>query len=278
MWFAEEDANRLGRITHTGVVTVFSLGITAGSDPYGITAGPDGNLWFTEYLGGRIGRITPQGVVTEFSTGINSEPQGIAAGPDGNLWFPDAGGIGRITPSGVVTQFAGPGLAGQWIAAGPDGNMWFTEPGQSKIGRITTRSTVCPYPRTPTCNPVPAGTVTQFPLPSGINADEQITAGPDGNMWFLDHDKIGRITPTGAVTVFPTGLTNSAHLEGITAGPDGNLWFTDDASGRIGHITTTGTVSTIGLDDDYLPEGIVTGPDGNIWFASGNDAIGRITP
>ena len=31
--------------------------------PYGITAGPDGNLWFTEQAGNKIGRITPTGIV-----------------------------------------------------------------------------------------------------------------------------------------------------------------------------------------------------------------------
>ncbi|MHB8178802.1 MAG: hypothetical protein ACYDA5_09160 [Vulcanimicrobiaceae bacterium] len=35
---------------------------TASAQPYGITAGPDGNLWFTEYReyrGNKIGKITP---------------------------------------------------------------------------------------------------------------------------------------------------------------------------------------------------------------------------
>ena len=81
------------------VVTEFSLRITNG--PYGIAAGPDGNLWFTELFGNRIGRITPQGVVTEFGAGIKAgaAPLGITTGPDGNLWFTEYGGdrIGRIT-------------------------------------------------------------------------------------------------------------------------------------------------------------------------------------
>ena len=34
---------------------------TAGSEPYGIAAGPDGNLWFTEENGNKIGRITTAG-------------------------------------------------------------------------------------------------------------------------------------------------------------------------------------------------------------------------
>jgi len=74
-------------VAHAQVVTEFSAGITAGATPFGITAGPDGNLWFTEANGNRIGRITPAGVVTEFSAGITAgaTPYGITAGPDGNL-------------------------------------------------------------------------------------------------------------------------------------------------------------------------------------------------
>ena len=94
---------------NAATVTEFSAGITPGSRPEGITAGPDGNLWFTEFNGGRVGRITPAGVVTEFSAGITpgSSPNGITAGPDGNLWFTEFNGgrVGRITPAGVVTEF-----------------------------------------------------------------------------------------------------------------------------------------------------------------------------
>src|SRR5438045_3877841 len=94
----------------TQVITEFSAGITAGAAPFGITAGPDGNLWFTEQQLDRIARITPLGVVTEFSSGISAgaHPARIVVGPDGNLWFTEPGvdRIGRITPLGVVTEFS----------------------------------------------------------------------------------------------------------------------------------------------------------------------------
>jgi hypothetical protein len=61
MWFTEYN-DRIGRITHAGVISEFSAGITAGSNPHGITAGPDGNLWFTELNG--IGRAALAPVVT----------------------------------------------------------------------------------------------------------------------------------------------------------------------------------------------------------------------
>ena len=60
---------------------------TAGSQPFGITRGPDGNVWFAEGLAEKIGRITPAGVVTEFALPPGTQPVQITAGPDGNLWF-----------------------------------------------------------------------------------------------------------------------------------------------------------------------------------------------
>ena len=55
-----------------GTITEFSIP-TAGSNPYDITAGPDGNLWFTEHDANKIGRITPSGAVTEFSRSHNDQ-------------------------------------------------------------------------------------------------------------------------------------------------------------------------------------------------------------
>jgi hypothetical protein len=66
--------------------------LTANSESFSITVGPDGNLWFTEYNGNQIGRITPGGSITEFALpAANSRPNGITVGPDGNLWFTEIG-------------------------------------------------------------------------------------------------------------------------------------------------------------------------------------------
>src|SRR4051794_5407829 len=57
-------------LAHSGVsqrkghFTEFSVPNGSGA-PYGITAGPDGNLWFTEQSS-QIGQITPQGQISEF--------------------------------------------------------------------------------------------------------------------------------------------------------------------------------------------------------------------
>ena len=77
-----------------------------------------------------------------------------------------------------------------------------------------------------------------------LAAPFDITAGPDGSLWFVesDHRKIGRITPTGAISEFPDGrLCGSPH--GIVMGPDGALWFTEPNTSTIGRITPAGSIT-----------------------------------
>jgi virginiamycin B lyase len=123
-------------------ITEFTLP-ASNSQPYGITAGPDGALWFAERNGNKIGRITTDGVITEFAIPTsNSGAVNITAGPDGALWFTESGGnkIGRSTTAGGIGEFTIPtgDSLPTGIAAGPDGALWFTEHDTNKIGRITT--------------------------------------------------------------------------------------------------------------------------------------------
>jgi streptogramin lyase len=114
----------------SGTVTTF-LTPTQPSNPYSITAGPDGNVWFPEWGGNKIGRITPAGVITEFPMAVASGAQGIVTGPDGNLWIAERGSskIARVTTAGAITEFPVP-LANVpfEITAGVDGNLWFASP------------------------------------------------------------------------------------------------------------------------------------------------------
>jgi streptogramin lyase len=78
-----------------GTIKEFPLP-TPGSQPIGITAGPDGNLWFTEKDLSMIGRITPSGDISVFP-GLDQEgnfsfdPFYIASDGDNKLWFTEAG-------------------------------------------------------------------------------------------------------------------------------------------------------------------------------------------
>lgn len=304
----------LPALSRAQTVTEFNAGISPGSAPLGIAAGPDGNLWFAESSGDRIGRITPTGVVTEFSAGITpgAGPRGITAGPDGNLWFTEQGtdSIGRITPDGVVTEFSAGITAGAMltgIVAGPDGNLWFTESGNDLIGRITTAGVVTEFGGlTAAANPngitpgpggdlwfvetfidgagriTTAGAVTEYSAGiTGGSLPLDAEAGPDGNVWFTEpfSNQVARITPAGTVTEFGSGISPGAQPNEITAGPDGALWFTELGLARIGRITTAGAVTEVsqGINPGAGAYGITAGPDGNIWFTEAStDGIGRV--
>src|SRR6266852_941690 len=146
-------------------------------------------------------------------------------------------------------------------------------------------STSHPSGPTPTPTRHLKGTITEFPIPTAHSSPAEITAGPDGNLWFTEtantpeqSGKIGRITPGGAITEFP--LPQPATPFGITAGPDGNLWFTEYYGNKSGRITTRGTLTEFSVPTSKsYPIGITAGPDGNLWFTElGGFKIGRITP
>lgn len=239
---------------------------TAGSNPYFIVTGPDGNLWFAEAGGNKIGKITTAGVITEYVVPTaGSSPVGITVGPDGNLWFTEYLGnkIGKVTTTGSFTEYTIPTAGSQplGITTGSDGNLWFTNTSSGNIGKITT-----------------AGIITEYPI--GASTPFSIVTGPDGNLWFTEYgnNSIGKITTAGVFTEYTIPTAGSGPID-ITVGPDNNLWFTEYSGNKIGKLTTAGnfteyTVPTAGA----APYGIAKGTDGNLWFAeyTGNK-IGMLT-
>ncbi len=279
-----------------GQVSNYPCTGTGINEPFGITAGPDGEqaMWFTNEggkpssTGGSIGEITTsEQQCSNYGNSLIDDPTGITAGPDGAVWFTNNGSgtgdsIGKITPSGQFTFYTssqyidGP----EGITVGPDGALWFTNAGNNTIGRLD-----------PT-----TGAVTSY-SGTGIDDPTSITAGPDGEqaLWFTNNqnDTIGEITTSGAVSNYTgSGYTGACYIGGpfgITAGPDGALWFTNQdgcqyGTGSIGRMTTSGTLTNlyIGTSTSVVnPAAITAGPDGALWFTNnGNgsgDSIGRIT-
>ena len=254
VWFINGDG--IARIDASGDVTTFSSGLDAGATPYDLTPGPNGDLWFTDNGTKAVGYVTPSGAIHEFSAPAGEVPLQIVAGSDGNLWFYSAGAapaIVKMTPAGTFTAYPMPTLGeiADNMVVGPDGAIWFSDMGTTSIGTIT-----------------PSGNITEYPLTTGA-IPTNITVGSDGNLWFSDNSgAIGRITTSGSVQEFKTGLQTGADPDAITPGPDGNVWFTDQYGNQraIGRITPLGKITefTAGLNDD-LPLDITTGADGNLW-------------
>jgi streptogramin lyase len=220
----------------TGALTEFgaSAGMSSGAGPFGIAAGPDGNLWFTEasHTSGKIGMLDlATGRIHEYSLGLaaNALPYEITPGPDGNLWFTEQGAdkIGRITTAGSITSISRgmTGASPSGITTGSDGNIWFTDYSDGKIGVINPATAVSAGAQV---FPLSIPGDASFSLPS-------ITTGSDGNLWFTvtantasGTDQVAMIhpdDPSHTVTTFDT--TAHAGPTGIASGPDGNVWFTE---------------------------------------------------
>jgi streptogramin lyase len=270
VWFFDVGQKTVGRVTPAGVITQYAVPAT-GSGSRSIVGAPDGNIWMVGRAQANdpdlILRVSPNGDVTKYPIGVGVTPESITWGPDGNIWFTEftSGRIARMTPAGAVTEFPG-GFASRGIVTGPDHNLWFAASGGSAIGRMTT-----------------AGELTLYPL-GGSATDQreptEIVSGTDGNLWFTEIGKIGRITTSGVVTHF--ALPPRSHSFGLAFGPDRNLWFTDSVANAIVRMSPTGVMRQFALPRrNSQPLGIAAGADGRMWFTeagwfAGNSRIGSI--
>jgi streptogramin lyase len=239
------------------------------------TLGPDGNMWVEQDA--QIDKV-PVGVtntaqITPYPLEHGTGGYGsIVAGPDGRLWFGWKEEVGTITTGGVLEGYGTESESSiPDVIVGPGGKLWFGEGTSTgtRIARMDTSGHV--------------GVGDEFTLPSGDGDLNAMTLGPDGNVWFTlgNPAAVGRITPTGAITIFPTPTAASLPF-GIAAGPDGRLWFPERNSDKIGSIPTT---ATSGADITEYPlthsnAGILyitAGPDSRMWFSENSGQIGAIT-
>ena len=109
-------------------------------------------------------------------------------------------------------------------------------------------------------SPAAASDRLTFYRGTGIEYPQDITAGPDGSLWFTNtgNDSVGRITTGGAVAYYPV----ASEPFGITAGPGDALWFTEPSSNAIGRITTAGVVSHFSGTGVKRPFAITDGSGG----------------
>src|ERR1700736_1634641 len=142
LWFTEQNANQIGRITPDGTITEFPL-VGPNNYPTSIITGPDKNIWFTEVGTGKIAKMTTAGLVTSWLIPTrHSGPSSIAVGPDGNIWFTETNvnQIAKInTKSGKIAEVPLPTVdSGPFgITTGPENALWFVESKANKVARYS---------------------------------------------------------------------------------------------------------------------------------------------
>jgi len=146
-----------------------------------------------------------------------------------------------------------------------------------------------------------SGGLARFPLPTPPAGESDsvgaLTAGPDGNVWFVDGsfsssltytNAIQRITPTGVVsTAVPSADLSGVDVADLATGPDSNVWFAGSrmlgatSEGVVGRITPAGGLTTFTVPGSDDVNNITAGPDGNLWIAatgSNSTLVARVTP
>jgi streptogramin lyase len=169
---------------------------------------------------------------------------------------------------------------------------------QVQVGASTTTS---PVASTAALSEYPAGV---GPGAGNGASPQEVTVGPDGNLWFTD--EVSGVYMFSPTSLQPLPCSASSPVVGcevsanavaptdIVAGPDGALWFTQSAGGNprdgrtwyqasIGRITTTGSYTSypVPASASKVPglDAVTLGPNGNLWFTeTAVDRIGEITP
>ena len=272
VYVADENNNKIRKVTSAGVVTTFagsgSFGAADGTgtaasfeNPMGVAVDASGNVYVADSSNNKIRKVTSAGVVTTLAgsgswgstdapgTAASFEcPAGVTVDASSNVYVADTynNKIRKVTSAGVVTTLAG---SGSW--ASTDGT----------------------------------GTAASFYFPSGVTADAS------GNVYVADssNNKIRKVTSAGVVTTFAgSGSYGSTDETGTAASFDnptgvavdlsGNVYVADENNNKIRKVTSARVVTTFagsGMtgSNDGLATGIIAsfnGPSGAAVDASGN--------
>lgn len=118
-----------------------------------------------------------------------------------------------------------------------------------------------------------------FRLTGKLDANDKITAGPDGNMWFTvatAGKDVAKITPTGQITEY--NLPEAAGATGIAAGPEGRLWLTGvEKAISFEPKAPEGSEETFKVASIGANGQIVAGANGEMWVAS-NENVTHFSP
>lgn len=280
LYVADEDNNRIRKISTSGVVTTIagkSYGFADNKDslaqfryPADVAVDGQGNVYVADRYNNRIRKITPDGNVTTIAgTGVagfkNGQgdtaqfyyPTGIAVDASGNIYVADTYNqrIRKITPQRMVSTVAG------------------------KVYGFADNK----------------DTLAKFRYPSDVVVDRS------GNLFVTDqsNDRIRKITPDGMVSTV-AGDGNYGLVDGdgtlaefadpyqLTLDGSGNLYVADTYNNRIRKVTPSGVVSTIAGSGAYgyqngkdlnarfrYPQGIAITPTGAIYVSDAYNACIR---
>jgi len=226
VWFTE--LGHYAKITTGGVITEFKYPDGNTANYYGaVTSGPNAYVWMIESNKSQVDEVDPDtGSLTSYN--LPCQPTGIMAGRDGNVYAQCSSYLLRITGSGSWAQIYLPGLTDggypSFFRRGPDGNPWWTVSGENILATYNTA----------------ANTLTAYLPPATFSASYGIIAGPDGNVWALDSNKMIDVYIVNVLNFTPKPLTFTSIGQTITitvTEPGTNAWTAKSSNTAIATVT-----------------------------------------
>jgi trimeric autotransporter adhesin len=250
------------------IATVLGSTVTQQFGLYGpIAIDAVGNLWFSgdlAGLGSSLSKVAPDGSLTvpvgygaccgggdggPATSAQFQQANGVAADASGNLFIADSGNhrIRQVMPGGIITTAVGPG------------NL------NINCDALTAAASSPP-------------TATELCLPSQVAVDGA------GNIFFVDRNRIRKVSPDGTVTsIAGDGTIGSstggdggpasqalAYPNSVAVDPAGNVYFAEWA--RVRKISQDGTITTVAGTGNRPANGDAEGINGSLHYPNGGSA------
>lgn len=206
IWFAEDNAPKIGSFTVTTTGTVTITEHTSNSNPgapspHMLAIGAAGNVWYSEQGSDLIGQYNPtNGITKHFSV------------------------AGNICPTPGVTPTPCQDTYIDGIAIDGNGTIWFDETQTAQIGSL---------------NPTTGG-INLFPLSANTGPGDGLSIDSHHNVWvsMLYSKQLGELpagtlpAPTATTTTIVTPSPTGTPLPTLQPGPVNKTWYF--AEGRVG--------------------------------------------
>lgn len=170
VWFNENGASKLGKLTAKGHVTEEVIP-TPQSRPTGMTMGKGGEIWLAEMNTDRIAERRPDGVIIEYVLPtLGSKPTAMTKDKAGNIWVSEraADKIAKLSNGGFTEYSLPHNRSGPFfLVQGPDDAIWFTEIFGNRVGRLN----------------VDTGTIEELDLPTEGGWPGGIGFDRSNNLW-----------------------------------------------------------------------------------------------
>lgn len=289
-YVSNQGNNTVVKILPGGATQVFARSLSPSPD--GMAYDAAGTL----YIAGGDGNLVKLDAAANWSSsgGGLSIPRQVAIGFNGDAFVANYGN-GTITRSGTATPFAA-GLLNPFGLAF-DGTKLYASESSSTADRIVAfdasgnksvvAETMLTDPKGIYVAPngdrylLSANQIAKMPVSApgtiftrgGLSAMAFAPAN-DGGFFVQEISDVRRVSPTGAVTMYKSGLPTLVY--GVVADASNNLFVGDNYNKRILRIDTAGNVTTFASLPDY-PYSLIDDQAGGLYVATSGGYVLRVT-